>query len=155
MAVGRKAVPTELKILRGNPGKRPIPTDTPRADGEMPKCPKYLKGEARREWGRIVDELNRLGVLSSVDRASIEIYCEAYATWRHARAQAQGEDAITTSEKGFQMQSPWVSIANTAAAQMQKFLSEYGLTASSRAKVKVNKKEKETLADKLKAVVNE
>jgi P27 family predicted phage terminase small subunit len=155
MTQGRKPVPIELKILRGNPGKRPIANDAPRADGTIPECPKYLKGEARREWKRITQELANLRVISAADRVSIELYCDAYARWRYAREQIEDDSSmIMTTEKGYQIQSPWVSIANGAVAQMQKFLSEYGLTASSRAKVKVEKPQEESLTDKLKKAVN-
>lgn len=146
--------PIELKILQGNPGKRPIPDDAPRADGSIPDCPEHLKGEARNEWGRITDELNRLGVLSSVDRASLELYCTTYARWRKAE-KALERGLMVKSPNGYKIPSPFLSVVNQCVAQMQRFLSEYGLTASSRAKVKVNKDKPETLADKLKAAVNE
>src|SRR5690606_5520585 len=76
--------PSHLKLVAGNPGRRPLPPDEPQPEVAAPKCPSHLKGEARREWKRIAPELVELGVLARVDRAALAAYCQTYARWVEA-----------------------------------------------------------------------
>lgn len=155
MTAGRKPVPVELKVLRGNPGKRPIPDNTPRPRSEKPRCPRYLKGEARKEWRRITKEFQALGVLARVDRAALEMYCQMYARWRQSEGMIDTHGLTVESPNGFLMQSPYVSIANKCLAEMKKLLTEFGGTPSSRVRVRVERpKEELTLADKLMEAVS-
>ena len=52
---GRKPVPTALKILRGNPGKRAINREEP-APGSLPSEPpeELLDDVCRGEWARVI-----------------------------------------------------------------------------------------------------
>ncbi len=42
MRRGRKPKPTRLKLLQGNPGKRPIERDALEPPVEIPPCPEHL-----------------------------------------------------------------------------------------------------------------
>ena len=64
---GRKPAPTYLKILKGNPGHRPLPRGEP-MPASAPTCPPdFLNAYAREEWARIGSELFRLGLLTKID----------------------------------------------------------------------------------------
>src|SRR5690606_16722696 len=132
--------PTHLKLLAGNPGRKPLPPDEPQPEVAEPKCPAHLKGEARREWKRIVPELLDLRVLSRVDRAALAAYCQAYARWVDAEEIIRREGLLVVYEtKGgtlYQQQHPAVGIANEALRQMKGFLTEFGLTPASRTRVR-------------------
>ena len=65
--------PTALKLLDGNPGRRPIDLDEFRPATAIPSCPSHLVGEAKIEWDRISAELVRYGMISEVDRGAIAI----------------------------------------------------------------------------------
>lgn len=47
---GRKPKPTNLKILEGNPGKRPLNLKEPKPLQIAPECPKWLKTLAKDIW---------------------------------------------------------------------------------------------------------
>lgn len=53
MTAGRPPLPTEIKALRGNPGKRPLNND-PHVPAGIPKCPDWLTPVAKAEWARVV-----------------------------------------------------------------------------------------------------
>ena len=56
-ARGRKPKPTALKVLEGNPGKRPLNDHEPiPPKGEL-KCPSWLLPEAKKEWKRLASSL--------------------------------------------------------------------------------------------------
>ncbi len=45
---GRKPKPTALKVLEGNPGKRPLNLNEPKPEKKAPKCPSWLEPEAKK-----------------------------------------------------------------------------------------------------------
>lgn len=101
---GRKPKPTNLKILAGNPGRRPLPDGEPCPDAVLPTPPDFLDDQALREWERIAPELHQLGLLTRLDRAALAAYCQSYAHWIKAEtalraAWQTGEDGEIDSAK--------------------------------------------------------
>ncbi len=134
---GRKPKPTALKIAEGNPGKRALPADEPSPDPVAPKCPTHLRGEARREWKRLVPLLEELGLISKIDMVAMACYC---ATWgRHVEAERQlaEQGYIIETDKGNKIPNPLIGVSNTAAKLARSFLIEFGLTPSTRARLHV------------------
>ena len=137
--VGRPAKPTALKELAGNPGKRALNKSEPKPRQKKPSCPKHLTGEARREWNRMSKQLFDLGLLTEVDRAALAAYCATWARWIEAEEEMSkpGFKMISMTDSGYPIASPWLNIANAAMKQMLRFLTEFGMTPSSRSRVTV------------------
>ena len=143
MGVGRKPKPTAIKELAGNPGHRPLNRNEPKPSG-IPTCPTCLDAAAKREWTRISKELIAVGLLTSVDRAMLASYCDAYSRWSEATAElnelrrTKGKSVlVVATPTGYPMQNPLIGIINTAADQMRKFGTELGLSPSSRTRLAV------------------
>lgn len=136
---GRKPKPTALKELAGNPGKRALNKAEPKPPAKRPPCPPHIQGEARREWNRITRQLVDLGVLTQVDRAALAAYCQCWERWVQAEAEMRQPDfrMITTTDNGYPVVSPWLNVANNAMKQMLRYLTEFGMTPSSRSRVTV------------------
>lgn len=81
---GRKPKPTAVKVLEGNPGKRPLNMFEPTPDKVAPECPDWLNEEAKAEWDRLVDKMVELGTLTEMDMAAFAGYCQSYARWKEA-----------------------------------------------------------------------
>lgn len=81
---GRPPKPTRLKVLTGNPGKRPLNYNEPRPEPMVPDCPPELSPAGQGEWHRLVSEMGSLNLLTSLDRAALAAYCGAYALWAEA-----------------------------------------------------------------------
>lgn len=111
-----RATPTALKKLAGNPGKRPLNDREPMPAGRIGACPTWFPADARLEWDRIVPELDRLGVLTSVDAATVEAHCLTYG------------EIVATVKAGQPLKAALL-------AQMRAYASELGLTPASRAKM--------------------
>lgn len=138
-------MPTKIKLLTGNRGKRPLNDQEPEPEGKIPVKPRILQGIAKTEWKRITKELHGLGLLTEVDRTALAVYCQNWQRWCEAEKELEKGGLVTTTEKGYMMQNPYVAIANKAAENMKKFLVEFGMTPASRSRVKVpKKKEKKT-----------
>jgi P27 family predicted phage terminase small subunit len=137
---GRKPKPTALKVLEGNPGKRPLNKNEPKPEKKAPRCPSWLEPEAKKEWRRMSKQLEALGVLTQVDAAAFAGYCQAYARWKEAEEFLSKHGTIFKTPSGYIQQVPQVSIAQTYLKIMKDFCSEFGLTPSSRTRIVVNNK---------------
>ena len=81
---GRKPKPTAVKVLEGNPGKRPLNMYEPVPEKKAPECPSWLNDEAKEEWDRLADKMVNLGTLTEMDMAAFAGYCQSYARWKEA-----------------------------------------------------------------------
>lgn len=146
---GRKPIPTALKVLAGNPGHRPLNRGEARLQTQMMRAPKHLDAEAKAEWRRIVRPLYNAGLLTSVDRAALAAYCQAYSRWVRASREMDYQDFILETDKGYSYPNPLLGIINGALDTMRKFAVEFGMTPSARSRVKAEKPEAPDELDKL------
>jgi P27 family predicted phage terminase small subunit len=146
---GRRPKPTRLKVLTGNPGKRPLNDAEPRPRAAIPHCPEELGETARREWNRLVGELASLRLLTNFDRAALAAYCGAYALWAEATQAIQKYGVMIKSPSGYPVQSPYVSVANRQAEIMMRIASEFGFTPASRSRISTHPQSEPTLFDRL------
>ena len=140
MPRGPKPKPTNIKILHGNRGHRPLPQGEPRPDDTMPDPPVPLGELALEEWYRVGTELHRIGVLTMADRQVLASYCDAYERWYLASEELRdARDYLTTNAAGTLVAHPYVAIANKAMELMLKHMGELGLTPSSRVRLAAGK----------------
>lgn len=135
---GRKPKPTTIRLLEGNPGRRPLNDREPDAPDGMPECPEYLDDVAKAEWFRTAAVFREMGLLTPADRTALAAYCVAYSRWVEAEAQVKRFGTIVKSpDKGFPMKSPYLTVADQALETMRKLMVEFGLTPSSRSRIRV------------------
>jgi len=133
---GPRPLPVELKLLRGNPGKRPIPLP----EGKAPTgatAPPELLGEALAEFRRVTPLLEQLGLLTQIDHASLVGYCLSWEDLLWAVKTIRVEGRVTESGNGTAMPHPAVGIQRAAMAGILKFSAEFGMTPAARAHVKI------------------
>lgn len=128
---GRKPKPTALKLFEGNPGKRPLNAQEPKPTLGVPACPKWLDDEAVAEWERIVPELERLGMLATIDRAELAAYCQSWSEYVAATKLVREQGTIVPSKQGTQ-KNPNCAVQNEAWARFHKTAIMFGLNPSSR-----------------------
>ena len=137
MRRGPKPIPTKLKLARGsrrvgdlnNRGNEPQPEPKP------PTCPTHLTEAAKQEWRRIAPQLERLGLLTRLDRVALAAYCQAWGDWIEARRAIKLSGTVVKAPDGGLMLNPYLKVSNTAAKQMHEFLVEFGMSPSSRTRV--------------------
>ena len=129
--------PTALKVLQGNPGKRPLPENEPRLQVEVPRTPPHLSPVAKKHFPKIAKQLAAMKVMTKQDTDALVIYCEAYARWYKANQELLTCDWVTKTDNGYPVQTPWLSISNKAFIEMKTMLTEFGLTPASRTKVQM------------------
>lgn len=142
---GRRPKPTALKILDGNPGKRPI--DDEREAKPKPvryeAAPTHLDDEGKREWRRMIKKLAPLGLYTEIDRPALTAYCVAWSRHVEAETKLREKGMVVDSPNGYPMVSPYMALANKAWAQMVRILAEFGMSPSSRTRVKAEPKDDE------------
>jgi P27 family predicted phage terminase small subunit len=117
-----------------------LPKNEPQPDKTPPTCPSWLSYQARAEWKRVVPELERMGLLTTVDRAALTGYCEAYARYVKAAKEIQKGFTYEYYTEDYQKKlakKPECDIARDALNQVKAFCIEFGLTPSSRGKMTV------------------
>ena len=132
---GKKPKPTNLRVLQGNAGKRPLNKKEPRPKAEIPTCPRHLSTKAKAEWKRVTRRLYALGLVTQVDRAALSAYCQAWGRWVEAEEEVRKNGDIVKTRAGNVIQNPWLAVANKAQEQMVKLAAEFGMTPSSRTRV--------------------
>jgi P27 family predicted phage terminase small subunit len=146
--VGRPNKPTNLKLITGNPGKRPLNLTEVRPPLKEPKCPAHLNADAKKFWKVMVPELLENGLLTGLDGAALALCCQAYGRWveaerairaakAKARAEGKPEDTglIVKTPKGYPIHSPFLAIANKAMEQVYQYLGMFGMSPASRSRV--------------------
>jgi len=141
-----RPTPTHLKLLRGNPGKRPIRPEVESESGApCPEPPAFVaaNGYASDEFWRIGPQLARTGRLTPLDLMPLCAYAMAYARWRTAEEalarMADGDEAtdglVVRTVVGEQRRNVLVRIAADAAADMVRFGAPFGLSPLARARL--------------------
>lgn len=132
---GRKPKPTQLKVLNGNPGKRPLNDREPKPETTIPKCPDFLDADAKAEWARLTKELKVLGLISQLDRSQVAILCQEYSRWKQATQIINRLGTTFETEKGYIAQRPEVGVANKAIQNILKISANFGLSPSDRVRI--------------------
>jgi P27 family predicted phage terminase small subunit len=136
---GRKPKPTHLKLLQGKPGHRQLNENEPQPEelDAQPEPPSHLSGEARAEWDRAYPILARNRLITEADLTAFAAYCQAYGRWQQAESELAKQGSIVLAPSGFPIQNPYLAVSNKAVEHMHKFLTEFGMTPSSRSRVQV------------------
>lgn len=134
---GRKRTPTALKVLRGNPGHRPLPDAEPEPETGA-QMPLGLSAEAQEQWPAVSKMLEEAGVLTKMDALALGLYCETYAQWRFATDQVASRPIV--KRKGIPHRSPYFPLVKETQDRLLKIMVEFGMTPASRSKVSVSKR---------------
>ena len=132
---GRTPTPTALKRRNGNPGKRGYNHAEPVPPEGLPECPPHLSEVAQVEWERIAQALYDMGVLTTVDRAALAAYCQAWGRWVEAEEKLKETPVMLKTPSGYVQQSPWLSVSNKQLELMGRYMAELGITPASRSRV--------------------
>jgi P27 family predicted phage terminase small subunit len=132
---GRKPKPTSLKVIDGNPGKRPLNAREPRPGLKIPTCPAHLCPSAKAEWKRLARQMHTLRIITELDRSALAAYCQAYGRWVEAERKLKETPLLIKLPSGYIQQSPWLAIGNKQLELMHKYMTDLGLSPVSRSRV--------------------
>lgn len=134
---GRPPKPTKLKILTGNPGRRPLNGAEPIPGAGVPTCPTWLDAEAKAEWRRVCKDLAEMGLLAGADRKQLASLCQAWAEFRLATRTLQKEGREQKTDNGYIVPHPAAARQMAAMKMIDTLSVKFGLDPSSRSRLQV------------------
>ena len=135
MAVrGRKPKPTSMKVIEGNPGRRPLPEDEPTPPlGPIP-APDYLEGPAKEAWDYLAPMMVSSGIVARVDRDALVRYCESWGRVRDLTKEVDDSPAVIQTKTTVKV-NPIHQALRAEVALNNQLAAELGITPSSRSRV--------------------
>ncbi len=137
---GRKPKDLALKLLTGNPGKRPMGSSdaAPFISAPLDK-PAWLDEYASKEWDRLVSTL--APILSPASAGMVLIAVDSFSEWMRAVAtlEKEGEVYVTTNVHGQEFVRPRPEVVMRATARKAYFQALAELGASPVAHSRVHK----------------
>ena len=143
---GRNKKSTHLLVLQGTFRKdRHAGTRNPEPPEGAPAKPATLRGEAAKEWDRMIGRLEACKSLSPVDDAVLARYCKLHARAERLEAALAAEapffDKVTVDGSGQEHVERKVHPGFAQCRQydlaLRVYLVEFGLTPASRGRVKL------------------
>lgn len=139
---GPRPQPTQLKVLRGNPGHRPLNKAEPAPPADGIQMPPHLGQVASARWAELLPMLQAVKVMTRADIEALARYCDTYEWWLATRAKlkADGDTYPILNDKGdvkYIAQRPEVSIAHKLAVQLRQLEQDFGLNPSARTSLHV------------------
>ena len=115
-------------------------------NNQLKTPPRWLINDvAKKEWRRIVRELNKIQIVGNLDYANLGGYCNAYANYIQVTEILKDQTYSIERETRtgtIIVKNPLVDIQTNYAAEMRRFAALCGLTIDSRLKAAVVKMEK-------------
>jgi P27 family predicted phage terminase small subunit len=129
--------PTALRVLEGNPSKRPLNRSEPKPRAKTPPCPDHLDELAKAEWKRLVRIIRHMRLLTEADYMALANLCQAYSRMVKAERKLAEAGLLYKTQSGYVQQSPLLSVINTSVETITKLCREFGLTPSSRSRIQL------------------
>jgi phage terminase small subunit len=145
-------MPTALKVLRGNPGKRPLNSAEPKPDVGLPGEPPGLSEPARRYWVTVGRQCVAMGTLTIVDGPAFGTLCELLATQELVRLEKNREGFApfmiepmvnpdgSNGEKV--REHPALKLERDTATAIRPYFERFGLDPASRSRLHVTNERK-------------
>lgn len=135
MTAGRKPKPTNLKLIQGTHRADRANPSEPKPRVEIPPCPKFLQGEARKQYQRIAKKLARIGLMTELDDMALSMLCQGWQEYLEATDQVKKSGILLKSPNGFPVLNPYLTVANQAIKKIRALLAEFGMTPGSRSRI--------------------
>lgn len=149
---GPLPIPTRLKALRGNPGKRPLNESEPQPTPGIPEMPAWLNTfpVAVSEWEREAKELNLMGILTLAETGVLAMRAYLASQIQAMAAEIQVEGRMIAMKVYSKKTKRTIVVGhkpNPKCAQLASLLPEYrslgaslGLDPASRSRLHVSPK---------------
>ena len=146
---GPPSEPTELKLIKGNPGGKALNTDEPKPERVVgPEPLEWLSEGAKAEWRKTCPKLERLGLMTEIDLEAFARYCDMLHRFHEVVAKLNSRDSYyypifakqTAAEIAANAQRrvqylcpfPEYTFYHQLAAAIRGMEREFGLTPSAR-----------------------
>ena len=139
---GPARVPIKVLSMRGSwRAKRRAGEPAPKPG--RPRCPGWLRPEAKQAWKRLVHHLDHMGILGQCDEMAIAQYCQTWAMWREAHEWLREHGDVHPEKDGAGRviglkEYPQVIRVIRLGEQLLRLAKQFGLTPAARANMSVD-----------------
>lgn len=106
---------------------------------QLQKPPSWLIDNiAKKEFNRIIKEIDKIGVIGNLDLNNLGGYCNSYSLYLKATMELQDKPLVSrkaTRNGVITVENPLIKVQKNYAEEMRKFASLCGMTIDSRLKV--------------------
>ena len=145
-----KPIPTEVKRLMGNPGKRRLPKPgeepSPQIVNLLPEPPDWMGEYGRKEWERVGPVLIEHRLLTDADLIAFAAYCANVDLMIESMLDIQKNGHTILGARG-EVRNPALAAFAQAVTALRGLATEFGMTPSSRARMRLPGDDGETLGD--------
>ena len=145
---GRRPKPTALKVLQGNPGKRPLNGLEPKPPAGVVVKP-TLSPMAAAVWDELAPLAQAMGTLTTADIRSFGTLCELQATFTLTTQEKHREgftpfmvttavDSAVTEHMNVK-EHPAIKLERDTAAALRPYYEKFGLEPVGRARIQIPK----------------
>ena len=134
---GRKPLPTQLKLVKGTARPHRMNPAEPQPVVAVPPPPEHLDDAAAAKFTELAELLARHGVMTELDAGALARYAVIWRRWLEAEAEVKRRGPVVKTVGGNIIQNPFLAVANKCLAQMGQIESEFGLTPSSRTRIRM------------------
>lgn len=140
---GRKPKPTHLKVVTGNPGRRPLNAREPSPAGDLKAPPEWLTDDQKAGWAYAIEHAPR-GLLRKLDQSVFTAWVVAESLHREATQMVRRTGLMVRAPNtGLLIQSPYLPVINKQAQIMLKAAEQLGFSPSSRGRISISGDEEE------------
>lgn len=136
--MGRTPTPTNLKILRGNPGQRALNSDEPKPPLADITPPRGLDEIGLAVWEEMAPLLLSMGVFTQADRRVLSRYCLLTEQFQRAVDHVRENGMTQITQTGYSQLSAEGSLVKTLSAELLRIEQQFGMTPASRSTIKVS-----------------
>ena len=113
---------------------------------QLSRAPSWLiDDEAKKEWKRLIKEMDKIDIIGNLDKNNLIGYCNAFANYKKATEELASAPFCVekmTRNGSVTVRNPLIDIQKLYAEEMRKFAGLCGLTIDSRLKAAVTKTDK-------------
>lgn len=135
--MGRRAKPKALKDLSGNPGGRPAANEPRPEPGGVTMPRGVLSKESRKAWHELADELERLGLLTVVDKPMFTLLCTWLGVATEAAQELREDGIVTEDDRGRERKNRALTVLRAASTEIRQLSRCFGLSPADRAGLEV------------------
>lgn len=131
---GPKKEDHKLKVLKGNPGKKPLNDKYPKPDPINPPPPRWLGHRAKQTWESLAPKLYKDGMLTERDLIQLRNLCitDEILQVLYKSVKDKLKELTFTTENGYQQQIPELNALDKYMKQIHRFADRFGLDPISR-----------------------
>jgi len=135
--MGRHAIPTAIKRVRGNPGCRPLNDAEPDPGEADLTPPKSLSKVGVAKWNNIAPLLQGMRVLTAADVPTLERYCLIHEQWVKILDHVRDHGMTQLTATGYSQITAEGTLFKSLPGELLAIERQFGMTPAARSSLRI------------------